>query len=254
MKISIITVTHNAESTIECCIKSVIDQNYRELEYILIDGLSNDGTSSIIKNYKSFVSSFISENDQGIYDAMNKGIRLAKGEIVGFLNSDDFYTNKNVLSSVAKIFTENPSIEACFSDLLYVSKNNSSKIIRFWKSSPFKKGLFAKGWCPPHTTFFVRRSVYEKYGGFDLDYKISADFELMLRFLEVYNIKSKYVPKTWVTMRMGGTTNKSLKNIWKQNKEVVQALSRNKLSYNIISFFLNKIIFRGIQFFQRTIN
>lgn len=254
MKISVITVTYNSELTIESCIKSIVNQNYKELDYIIVDGLSDDKTKDVIKNYNSFVSSFISEKDKGIYDAMNKGIGLAKGEVIGFLNSDDFYTNNSVLSTVAKIFTEDPSIEACFSDLLYVRRNKTSKVVRFWKSNPFKKGLFAKGWSPPHTTFFVRRSVYEKYGCFDLDYKISSDIELMMRFLEVYNIKSKYIPATWVTMRMGGTTNKSLKNIWIQNKESIKALSKNKINHNKTSFYLNKIFSRGCQFFQRPVN
>ena len=150
-----------------------------------------------------------------------------------------------------KKFQEDTSVEICYSDLIYVDSLNTSKIIRYVKSSEFKKGLFSKGWCPPHPTFFVRRSVYKQFGNFDLNYHIASDVDLMMRFLEIHKIKSNYVPEVWVNMRMGGTTNKSLKNIWQQNKEILDSFRKNNLSVNIIKFFVCKIISRLMQFYKK---
>ena len=250
IKITIITVSRNSEKTINTTLKSVRDQNYRNIEHIIIDGGSSDKTLSIIKKF-SHIKKMISELDKGIYDAMNKGLVLASGDIIGFLNSDDFYINDNVLSRVANVFINNPSLDACYSDLIYVDSINVNKIIRFWQSTKFVSGLFAKGWCPPHPTFFVRRSVYERFGNFDLNYNIASDVELMMRLLEVEKINVSYIPELWIKMRLGGTSNKNFKNILIQNREVLHAIKNHNLSVNWISFFVYKIINRGLQFLKR---
>lgn len=251
MKISIITITRNCASVLADCITSVASQRYDNIEHVLIDGASTDGTLKLLQEYRSQLDVCISEPDKGIYDAMNKGIMNSTGEIIGFLNADDFYASNNVLSSVAQCFEDDPFLEACYSDLIYVDQFNLQKVIRYWKSGEFKQGLFTKGWCPPHPTFFVRRSVYERLGMFNLTYHIAADVELMMRFLEVYQIRTKYVPDVWVNMRMGGTTNKNLGNIWIQNQEILRALNNNGLPANATSFFLNKFLSRSKQYLTK---
>mgnify|MGYP001172334102 CR=1 FL=1 len=251
MKISIITVTFNSVSVINDCLASVKTQKYDDIEHIIIDGASTDGTLSLLESKREQFAALISEADAGIYDAMNKGINIATGDIIGFLNSDDFYENGKVISRVAREFERDSSLDACYADLIYVGQFNTSKIVRYVKSSEFKKGLFSKGWCPPHPTFFVRRSVYERLGNFDLNYHIASDVELMMRFLEIHKIKSRYIPEVWVKMRMGGTTNRNLKNIWLQNKEIFNSFHKNGLSANPIIFFVYKIISRLKQFFKR---
>ena len=250
MKISIITVTFNCELYIADCLASVKAQKYHNIEHIIIDGGSTDKTISIVKKF-SHIKKIVSEPDKGIYDAMNKGIKIATGDIIGFLNSDDFYSNNKVISKVVKEFEKDSFLDACYSDLIYVDQFNTSKTIRYVKSSKFQEGLFSKGWCPPHPTFFVRRSVYKKFGNFDLSYKFASDVDLMMRFLEKYKIKSKYIPEVWVKMRMGGVTNKNLKNIWLQNKEIIHSFNKNNLSVNLLKFLILKIISRILQYFKR---
>ena len=250
IKITIITVCYNSEKTIKDTLESVKNQKFKNIEHLIIDGKSSDQTLLIAKNYPH-IKKIISETDYGIYDAMNKGIEIATGDIIGFLNSDDFYVNNDVISKVVKEFKNDASIDACYSDLIYVDRHNTSKIIRYFKSSEFKENLFSKGWCPPHPTFFVRRIVYERLGKFDLNYKIASDVDLMMRFLEKYKIKSRYIPEVWVKMRIGGTTNVKLKNIWLQNKEIFHSFNKNDLSVNYLKFFIYKIISRALQLFKR---
>ena len=251
MKISIITVTFNSFLFINDCLASVKEQKYDDFEHIIIDGASTDGTLSLLESKREQFGALISKPDKGIYDAMNKGIKIASGDIIGFLNSDDFYANNDILSKVADIFKNNPSLDACYADLIYTDQNDISKDIRYWKSSKFTPGLFSKGWCPPHPTFFVRSSVYEQFGNFNLNYRIASDVELMMRFIEVHKINVRYIPELWIKMRMGGTTNNSFKNIFIQNKEVLYALNSHNLSNNLISFFVHKIISRSLQFFKK---
>jgi glycosyltransferase involved in cell wall biosynthesis len=254
MKISIITVALNSEILIKNSIESVVKQNYQNIEYIIIDGGSLDHTISIAKTYKKHISKLISEPDKGIYDAMNKGLKIATGEIIGFLNSDDIYATNKVLSNVATLFKNKPFLDACYADLIYTDRIDTSKIVRYWKSSEFIPGSFSKGWCPPHPTFFVRRSVYERFGKFNLSYDISSDCELMMRFLEVHKINATYKPELWVKMRMGGLSNKSFKNILNQNQEVLIALKKHGLKKNIFIFFAYKTFLRLKQFFYRPSN
>lgn len=251
MKITIITTTFNSSRFVKDCLESVKSQNYKNIEHIIIDGGSTDETLSILNSKKTQLSKIISEPDQGTYDAMNKGINYAQGDIIGFLNSDDIYFNNEVLFKVVNIFKKNSNLDACYSDLVYTKPDQTNKFIRYWKSSKFKPGMFSKGWCPPHPTFFVRSSVYKRYGKFNIKYKISSDVELMMRFFEIHKINFQYVPEIWVKMRMGGISNKNLKNIFKQNIEVLNALYSNNLTKNILLFFICKFISRLKQFFRR---
>ena len=246
MKLSIITVCYNCARTIEDTIKSVANQRNVDVEHVLIDGASTDGTVDIIKKHKS-VSKFVSEKDEGIYDAMNKGIALATGDIVGTLNADDFYPHESVLEAVAKVFLD-PNIEASYGDLVYVSQQDTDKVVRYWKSRGYVTGLFKSGWMPAHPTFFARKSVYDRLGGFDLNYKIAADFELLFRFIEQNKIKTKFLPEVLVKMRLGGTTNKNLSNILKQNKEIVAILNKHYADFSVIKFMFVKLFNRLFQY------
>ncbi|MBB3463068.1 glycosyltransferase family 2 protein [Rhizobium sp. BK377] len=246
-KISVITVVFNNEDTIADTIESVAIQDYPNLEYIVIDGLSKDRTLDRIKERKEIITKLISEEDAGIYDAMNKGIALATGDIIGFINGDDFYL-PGTLAKVARTFENDPQLEACYGDLCYVKQNDPKTVVRHWRSSPFVPNAFEKGWAPPHPTFFVRRDVYQRFGSFDLDYRIAADVELMMRFLERHRISSQYLPGVMVKMRMGGTTNRSLANIVNQNKEILRALRSHSLNARLFGFLSKKLLSRGVQF------
>jgi glycosyltransferase involved in cell wall biosynthesis len=248
MKISIVTVCYNSAKTIADTLQSVRAQTYGNIEHIVIDGQSKDNTLEVVAASGRHVSMVVSEADKGIYDAMNKGIALAIGEIIGFINADDFYPSAEVLAKVAKVF-ENPCIDACYGDLCYVAQNDTSATVRYWKSSEFVPSTFETGWCPPHPTFFVRRAIYQRFGGFDLDYKIAADVELMMRFLEVHKIRTHYLPAVLVHMRMGGETNKSLRNIVKQNREILRALRLHNMRASAWRLMGHKLISRGWQFF-----
>jgi glycosyltransferase involved in cell wall biosynthesis len=244
-KISIITVCFNSEKTINDTIDSVAEQLYPHKEHVIIDGGSTDSTVDIIRTHNGI--RWISEPDRGIYDAMNKGISRATGDIIGILNADDLYIDNTVLTQVASIFADN-EVQACFADLVYVEQHDLSKIVRFWKSNPYQEGLFRKGWMPAHPTFFVRRQVYEKYGNFDLAFPRQSDFELTMRFLDVHKIKSVYIPEIWVNMRMGGVSNNSISGVVKGNIEAYHACRKNGLNVNMPGFILRKVLSRIPQF------
>jgi len=254
MKISIITVVHNNKDAIQDTMNSVLSQEYDDLEYIVVDGASTDGTVEVIKEAvkrpPERIIKFISEKDDGIYDAMNKGIQLATGEVVGLLNGDDVYADNLVLKKVAGVFA-NHSVDSCYADLVYVDKYNLDKVIRYWKSCDYQDGLFGKGWAPPHPTFFVRKKVYEEYGIFDLEYKLAADFELIVRFLGKYGIPSVYIPNVLVKMRLGGATNKSIINIIKQNLEICRAGKKNNVHISPLALTFNKSLNRITQFISK---
>lgn len=252
MKISIITVCYQAGKTLEQTILSVLAQNYQHIEYIVIDGASSDNTDEILKRYESRIDLIISEKDKGIYDAMNKGIQKATGEVLGFLNADDLFSCSTVVSDIAETFRSQPAISGCYADLIYFrNTERGDKITRYFKSSPFQSGLFAKGWCLPHPTFYVKRSVYQKFGGFDLSYHIGNDVELMMRFLEKGKIPVHYVPKVWVKMRMGGVSNQSATNIVAQNKNILKAAKNLGVHINPIWFTLHKCWDRAWQYIRR---
>ena len=209
MKISIITVCYNSEETISDTIQSVLSQDYKDVEYIIVDGKSTDRTLEIIQSIKNRIK-LISEKDRGIYDAMNKGINMASGDVIGILNADDVYKNSQVLTAVMDAFKANVSI--VYGDIEYVKYNDLSKVVRKWKAGVFRSGKFKWGWMPPHPGFFVKKSCYESFGLFNLNLSTSADYELMLRMLEVHHLSCNYIPKTITSMRVGGASNSSLKN------------------------------------------
>lgn len=247
MRFSIITVSYQAAKTLEKTLLSVQSQKGISVEHIVVDGGSTDGTLSIIEKHAGKLTQWLSEPDKGIYDAMNKGLGLATGDIVGFLNADDHYPHPNVLSHVAKCFKETTN-DACFGDLVYFSANQPQKICRYWRATSFQPGLFAKGWCPPHPTFFVRKTVYDRYGGFNCHYKMGNDVELMMRFLEKYRIQSVYLPEVLVNMQIGGVSNQSFKNILLQNQEVLKAAKDLAIPISPFSYWTNKCIDRLLQF------
>lgn len=227
-KVSIITVCYNSERTIEDTLQSVINQSYPDIEYIVIDGVSTDSTLSIINKYKDKITTIVSEKDNGIYDAINKGIRLATGDIIANLNSDDFYIDNNVIADVVTTF-EKEKTDTLYADLYYVDAVDTNKIARYWKSKQYKEGLFLKGWMPPHPTFFVKKEVYQQYGLFDLQFKSAADYEIMLRFIHRFKTSIAYLPRVIVKMRVGGVSNASLKNRIKANQEDRKAWKVNGL-------------------------
>jgi len=246
MKISVITVVYNGCQTVRAAIESVLNQKYPDIEYIIIDGGSTDGTLELIRSYGSHINKMISEKDNGIYDAMNKGLALATGEVVSFLNADDLYVDDQVIGKVARVFQEN-KIDSCYGDIYYVDRKEPDRVIRHWKARPFQEGIFKKGWYPAHPAFFVRKDIIDKYGGFDTFFKISADYELILRLLGKYRISTIYLPEILVKMRVGGESNRSIINIIKANIECYQAWKKNGLKPNIMYIF-NKLWFKAKQY------
>jgi glycosyltransferase involved in cell wall biosynthesis len=216
MKISIITVCFNSEQTIKATIKSVLTQSYNQVEYIIIDGASTDNTIKIIKEFSNSIDVFVSESDAGIYDAINKGIIKSSGDVVGLLHADDVFDNNSVIDNVMSLFDEN--VDMIYGDINYVDRKDTNRVIRRWKSESYIKGKFKWGWMPPHTGFFIKKSCYLKYGLYNLNLGSSADYELMLRMFELYNLKSKYIPFNITNMRVGGVSNSSLKNRLQANK------------------------------------
>lgn len=244
MKVSIITITYNSESTLVETIDSVLNQTYKDIEYIIIDGASTDDTGSIVHSYKDKITKFVSEKDNGLYDALNKGIAMATGDVIGILHSDDFYINHHTIENVVNTFKTHHA-EAVYADLFYVDKDDTSKVHRKWKSGLYKHGMFMHGWMPPHPTFFVKRSVYKKYGSFNLDLVSAADYELMLRFIHKHKIKLAYLPEFIIKMRVGGKSNVSIKNRIRANNEDKKAWKMNGLKphfYTLYAKPLRKII------------
>ena len=248
-KISIITVSFNSQSTIKHTIQSVASQDYQNKEYILIDGASTDWTLDIISFLKDKINYFVSEKDNGIYDAMNKGIKVATGEIIGILNSDDFYSNNEVLSKVAKIFEET-DCDCLYGDLVYVDKGDARNIVRYWKSGKFSKKKLRMGWMLPHPTFFVKKEIYEKYGLYNIKLKTAADYEMILRLLHNDSIKVEYLPEILIKMRIGGESNSSFINRLKGNYEDNLAWDMNNLRKPPFIRFL-KPLRKIIQFFKK---
>jgi glycosyltransferase involved in cell wall biosynthesis len=246
LKISIITVSYNSEATIADTVRSVASQSYQTIEHLVIDGRSKDSTVQIVEELRHPHLILSSEPDAGIYDAMNKGLKRASGEVIGFLNSDDFFADSDVLEKVAAVF-QDESVEACYADLVYVTPDNS-QIARYWKSKAYKQGDFAKGWSPAHPTFYIRRSAYNRMGLFDLTFNLAADAEFMMRYLEVGKIKSVYIPHVLVRMRLGGATNNSWINIFKQNKEIFLALKKSNIPFSPIGFWVRKLFSRAQQY------
>jgi len=241
IKISIITVLKNNHNTAEDCIKSVLNQSYGNIEHIVIDGASTDGTLEILDRFKDRISKIVSEKDLGAYYAFNKGIGLATGDVIGFLNGDDIYSDSEVIKEAAKAFIEN-GLDSVYGDLLYVNRNDPNKVIRYWKAGDYTQKSLKTGWMPPHPTFFVRKAIYEKYGCFNTDFGIAADYEMILRLLYKYNISTRYIPMVLVKMRVGGRSNKTLKNIIQKSLEDYRACRIYGLGYlTLLSKNLRKL-------------
>lgn len=244
MKVTIITVVFNSRRFITDCIRSVRAQDYRDIEYIIIDGASTDGTIDIINSFSHAVDHFVSEKDNGIYDAMNKAIGMATGNLIGILNSDDFYVHRKVISDVVRQIEESGA-DTLYADLVYVDPIDTDRVKRLWHSGAYKPGIFKWGWMPPHPTFFVKKKVYEQYGAFDLRLRSAADYELMLRFLHKNRVSTTYLSEIIIKMREGGMSNTSVKNRLKANLEDRLAWAYNDLRpyfFTLIIKPLRKII------------
>lgn len=238
IKISLITVCFNASSTIERCIQSVISQTYKNIEYIIIDGASTDATDQIVNQYGNYISRFVSEPDQGLYDAMNKGIMFATGDIVGMLNADDFFPDNSVLEEIAAVF-DDKNVHILYGDLDYV--NHLGKIFRKWRSGRYTSGKFNWGWMPPHPTFYCRRELFSKYGFYSLYYGTAADYELMLRFIHKHHINAFYLEKVMVRMKSGGVSNKNIGTRVKGLFNDFRAMRNNGISVSFVTVFLKPL-------------
>lgn len=247
MKVSIITAVLNNRGHMEDCIKSVLSQEYTDLEHIIVDGSSTDGTIDIIRKHESKLSKWISEPDKGIYDALNKGIKMATGQVVGILHSDDMYADEGVVKDVMR-YLNNHNVESCYGDLVYVDRFDTGRFVRYWKAGEFVKKRFKYGWMPPHPTFFAKKSVYDSYGLLNLDFPLAADYELMLRFLYRHNVSTAYIPKVLVKMRIGGTSNPGLYTL-KAIRENYKAWTVNGLRPSPKTFVL-KPLSKVLQYFS----
>lgn len=249
MKVSIITVSFNSVLTIIDTIESIRLQSHSSIEYIVIDGGSTDGTRDVILRNQDIVTTYISEPDHGLYDAMNKGISLATGDVIGILNSDDVYADSEVISKVVEEFNSSP-VDCVYGDLVYVDAEDLNNVKRYWRSGNYFRKAFLNGWMPPHPTFFTKRECYSVFGTYDTSFKTSADYELMLRFLYKNHLTASYLPRTIVRMREGGQSNTSLGNRLIGNKEDRAAWKKNNLIPRFYTLTMKPIRKLG-QFFMR---
>lgn len=226
MKISVITAVYNARETIADAMDSMLAQTHPDVELVVIDGASTDGTLEILEGYRDRLTVLVSEPDKGIYDALNKGIARATGDVVGFLHADDLFAGNDVLAKVAGAF-DDPTVDAVYGDLVYVSKAEPDRVIRYWKSGAYEQGKLKGGWMPPHPTYYARRHIYERLGGFDTSFRIAADYDCMLRHLYGGGIACHYIPEVLVKMRVGGASNRSISNILRKSAEDYRAIRRN---------------------------
>jgi len=240
MIVSIITVCFNSADTIEDTIKSVLSQDYKDIEYIVVDGGSRDATLEILTKYRSRISKYISEPDNGVYDAMNKGIKLSTGDVITILNSDDIYADETVVGQMVD-FMQSNGLDAAYGDLVHIDHNNTNHVTRFWKAGEYKKGAFCYGWVLPHPTFFCRKEIFERFGYFNDKLQIAADFELMLRFIEKHRIKVGYLPKVVVKMRTGGKAN-VFRGVIRGNWEIIRSFRLNNLRLSPWFFVYRPII------------
>lgn len=249
MKISIITATYNSGKTLRDTLNSVLSQEFQDFEHIIVDGRSKDNTLEIVRDYQARYQGrlkWISEDDKGLYDAMNKGISIATGDVIGVLNSDDFYSDSKVLSSIARGIE---GVDAVYGNLEFVDEADTSKVVRQWKGSQHISGAFLKGWHPAHPTFYARKKCFEELGKFDISFDVSADFELMLRFLEKGKIQSRYIPITFVKMRMGGESTGSIGKIIQGNKNVLKAFRKNGLKVSPF-YLIRRLAPKAINFIR----
>jgi glycosyltransferase len=241
MKVSIITATYNSERYLEDCIQSVIKQTHKDIEHIVVDGKSKDGTLAIITKYNDHLAQWVSETDRGIYDAINKGMQMATGDVVGILNSDDMLDSPTVIENIVRTFEET-KVDAVYGDLDYVAAEDTSKIIRIWKGRPFKRNRFHYGWMPAHPTFYIRRSLIDKYGLYENHYYTAADYEFMARYLYKNKVSACYLPMLIVKMRMGGESNKNLRQRLRANRRDYLAMKVNNIPFPLLVSILKPLI------------
>ena len=249
MKISIVTVAYNSAATITDTLKSVIAQTHDDIEHIVIDGGSTDATLALVKAHGMRVSHLVSEPDSGIYDAMNKGLALATGEAVGFLNSDDVYADTHVVERIARALHA-PGVDACYGDLVFVDPENMERVVRYWKSGPYRKGACARGWMPPHPTFYAQRRAYEQHGGFDVSFRMAADFEMSLRLLDIAGLHAVHIPQVLVRMRMGGASTRGLASVVRNNRETSRACVKHGLPGGV-RFVTGRVFAKVPELFRR---
>lgn len=247
MKITIITAAYNSGATLQQAIDSVRHQSYKNIEHLIVDGNSTDGSLDLIKANQHPGLRYISEPDRGLYDALNKGIEMATGDVIGFLHADDVFAGPEVLLAIAEVFKYYDT-DSCYGNLVYVKKNDLSRVVRVWKSGKYSPKKMQRGWMPPHPTFYARRAVYQRFGSFNLKYHISSDYECLLRLLGKHRINTFYLPMVFVKMRLGGTSNKSFRNILKKSFEDIRAMRENNL--NFIPAILYKNLSKVNQFVQ----
>jgi glycosyltransferase involved in cell wall biosynthesis len=233
LSVSIITVSYNSVGTINDTINSVLSQTYKNIEYIIIDGLSTDGTIELVQSFGKRISKFISQPDNGIYEAINVGIKIAAGDIIGILNSDDFFYDNLVIEKIVNSFLEN-DIDAVIGDVQFVDPEKTSKIVRYYSSRHFNPQKFKYGFMPAHPSFYAKKELFENLGFYKTDYKIAADYELLIRFLYINKIRYKYIEMPFVSMRTGGVSNKSIYSNYILNKEIVRACKENGINTNYI--------------------
>ena len=250
MKISIITVCYNSAATIRQTIESVLAQTYQDVEYIVVDGASKDGTISIVNEYFDRISTFVSEPDKGIYDAMNKGVSLATGDVIGILNSDDFYESNDAISCVAEQFLSSRESQVVFGDIVFVNADDLGRVTRFYGAKKFKPWKLRFGWMPPHPATFVRAEAYRETGLYSVKYKIAADYEMFVRLLLVKGYKFSRLEKVLVRMRAGGVSTSGVRSSIRLNKEIVQACRENGVYTNIV-MVLSKIPFKLLEYIRR---
>lgn len=224
-RVSIVTVCLNSAATIELTLASVRLQSYPDIEHIVIDGGSTDGTQALVARDGERVSRFVSEPDRGIYDAMNKGIGLASGDVVGFLNADDVFAATESVARIVAAFEAD--VDACYGDVVYVSETDPTRVIRYWRAGEYRRGLCASGWAPPHPSLYVRRKVLERIGGFDPELRVASDFEFALRLLDVHGASVRYIPEVLARMRAGGVSNRSLKGVLRGHRDMAAGLRRH---------------------------
>lgn len=228
MKISVITASYNCAATIADALKSVAEQSHPAVEHVVVDGASRDGTWEAVQALRSPRVVALSEPDRGIYDALNKGIARSSGDVVGFLHADDVFADRNVLARVAEAFGD-PAVDAVYGDLQYVRQDDLARVVRYWRAQPFAPELLKRGWMPPHPTLYVRRSLYERLGGYDASYRIAADYELILRLFSLPGLRAFYIPHVLVKMRVGGVSNRSLRLIVRKSAEDLRALRTHRI-------------------------
>lgn len=250
MKVSIITVSYNSAATIRDTIESVLSQTHDDIEYIVVDGASKDSTMAVVNEYAGNIHKVISEPDKGIYDAMNKGISLATGDVIGILNSDDFYESNNVISTVVESFASSPESQIIFGDIVFVNADDLGTVTRFYGAAHFRAWKLRFGWMPPHPATFVRTEAYKETGLYSTQYKISADYEMFVRLLLVRKLKFSRINQVLVRMRAGGVSTSGVRSSLRLNREIVQACRRNGV-YTNICMVLSKIPFKVFEYVRR---